>query len=87
MKKEGMFMGWLGVFVSGFFLFFFLIYAGRYGLTNFILKGGSTHETLANVGIWYVLIMFVLKEFCGSLSETKIFEYLSKIIKKKKKTK
>lgn len=58
---------YLEIFIYGFFLFFFLIYIGKYGLTDLILKGGTTHEILFNIGVWFVLVTFCIDGLMRSL--------------------
>ncbi len=46
-----------------FFMFFFIIYVGRYGLAGLILKGGSKHEIIFNIGVWFVLTTYCIDKF------------------------
>lgn len=71
-KQEKMKIEWWYlpyILAYGFFLFFFVSYAGKYGLSDLVLKGQSKHEILFNIGVWMVLVMFCLDGFFDSLSK------------------
>ncbi len=46
-----------------------MLYIGKFGLENFILVGDSKWILLLNIGIWYVLVMFCMREFIHSLND------------------
>lgn len=57
-----------------FFLFmFFIIYIGKFGISNFIFatSEGDTWKILFNIGIWYTVVMFPMKEFFEKLKNEK----------------
>jgi len=60
---------WLYILVYGFFMFFFLIYIGRFGLSNFIIIEKNTWDVLFNVGVWFVLTMFCADNFFKELKQ------------------
>lgn len=53
----------LDIGVHFFFFSFLIIYIGKYGLSNFIISGESTHVILLNISIWYVLVMYNMDKF------------------------
>jgi len=55
--------------IYGFLLFFFLIYIGKYGLSDLILKGGTKHEIIFNIGIWVVLVSFCVDNLFESFKK------------------
>lgn len=57
--------------IYGFFLFFFLIYIGKYGISDLILKRGSKHEIIFNIGVWFVLTGFCINGLFKEISQRK----------------
>lgn len=46
--------------LSLFFLVFFMMYVGKFELSNFIIKGKDTWSLLFNIGIWYMAVTYYL---------------------------
>ncbi len=57
--------------IYGFFMIFFMIYIGKFGIANFILEGNTRWIHLVNIGIWFVLEMFCIDKFFASFKEVK----------------
>lgn len=53
----------------GFFTIFFIVYIGKFGLSNLVIQGNTRWIELFNIGIWFVLEMFCLNGFVNSLKK------------------
>lgn len=54
---------WLGLSLNGFFVFFFILYIGKFGITHLILEGDTRWKIIFNIGVWYVLVMYTFDKF------------------------
>ena len=68
----------------GFFMIFFMIYIGKFDLTNLILTGTTVWDILFNIGVWFVLVMFCINNFFDAAVKTKQ-RRLEKHVKMKEK--
>ncbi len=55
----------------GFFLIFFMIFIGKFGLINLILEPITKWHMIFNIGVWFVLVMFCMENFFNAAEETK----------------
>lgn len=46
--------------IYAFFMFFFMLYIGKFGITGLILEPINTWNVLFNLGVWFVLVMFCM---------------------------
>lgn len=65
------FDNWLGVILNGFFLVFFCLYIGKYGISNLILQGDNPWKMILNIGILYVIVRFLSNGLFDNLNNLK----------------
>lgn len=49
--------------VYGFFMIFFILFIGKFGIANLILEPISEWNILFNIGVWFVLVFFCMNHF------------------------
>ena len=52
--------------MHGFFMFFFIIFMGKFGISNFILGPTNKWNIVFNIGIWFVLVSYCMDRFFDS---------------------
>ncbi len=67
--------------VYGFFMFFFVIYIGKFGISDLVLESTTSWSILFNIGLWFVLVMFCMNGFFQSAERSNQY----RINKKNKK--
>ena len=60
--------------VGLFFTFFFVIYIGKFGLTNLIIEESNTWHVLFNIGAWMVLTLKSMDILMDGLNKTFVKE-------------
>ena len=55
----------------GFFIFFFAIFVGKFGISDLILESITKWHIVFNIGAWFVLIMFCINGFSDSAELSK----------------
>lgn len=70
-KEKRNFASWLGIILNGFLAIFFMLYVIKFSLTDFILHGDNTWRQIFNIGVWYVIVLFLIDKFFEALNYRK----------------
>ena len=63
MKREWNSWDWMGYSINLFLAIFFLLYIGKFGLSDFIIPGDNKWALILNIGIWFVLVDYCINQW------------------------
>ena len=49
--------------IYGFFMLFFFIYIGKFGIANLILEPTNKWKIIFNLGVWSILVSYCMDKF------------------------
>lgn len=55
--------------VYGFFIIFFIIFIGKFGIGGLVLSPTNTWNIIFNIGLWFVLISFCMDKFFNAAED------------------
>jgi len=65
------FLKFLDKALYGFFIIFFALYIGKFGISSFVIADTGAWSMLLNVGVWFMLMSVCIREVFPEPEEKK----------------